>query len=415
MARILLTDGYGLTARQTAGLLGRAGHTVDVLSPPGLTLTRLTRWVHRTHTVPPFGDDPFAWYEAVLDVLAHNTFDIVLPVQEEITMLARHPERVLALDVGVALPPFDSLRRVQDKLTAVETLRAIGLPQPTSAVVADVTDLTARGWDFPVFVKLPIGTASTTVHRVESEAALRALGVELARDGAFAQGGVLVQQQVDGPLVMVVGVFDHGRLVSWHACRRVREGLNGGSTAKVSITLPAVAGHLERLGGELRWHGALSLDAILDGDDVYYIDVNPRLVEPANAQRAGVDLLSTLLDISTGGRPDRTATGRPDVATHQLLLAVLHSAARRGRRGILSELAAALLHTGYYRHSSEELTRLGGDPLTALALAQIVGSVLRRPARAVGMTTGTVGRYSLSPANWRRIRESTPDTTTRLS
>jgi glutathione synthase/RimK-type ligase-like ATP-grasp enzyme len=411
MARILLTDGYGLTARQTAGLLGRAGHTVDVLSPPGLTLTRLTRWVHRTHTVPPFGDDPFAWYRAVLDVLAHNTFDVVLPVQEEITMLARRP----ALGVGVALPPFDSLRRVQDKLAAVETLRTIGLPQPAGAVATDVTELTVNRWDYPVFVKLPIGTASTTVHRVETEAALRELGAELERDGTFAQGGVLVQQHVDGPLIMIVGVFDHGRLVSWHACRRVREGLNGGATAKVSIALPSVAGHLERLGSELAWHGALSLDAILDGDDVYYIDVNPRLVEPANAQRAGVDLLSALLDISTGGQPDRTATGRPDVATHQLLLAVLHAAARRGRRGILSELLAALLHTGHYRHSTEELTRLGRDPLTALALTQILGSVLRRPARAISLTTGAVGRYSLSPANWRRIRESTTDTTTRLS
>ena len=32
---ILLSDGAGLTARQTATVLARAGHRVEALSPPG--------------------------------------------------------------------------------------------------------------------------------------------------------------------------------------------------------------------------------------------------------------------------------------------------------------------------------------------------------------------------------------------
>jgi glutathione synthase/RimK-type ligase-like ATP-grasp enzyme len=407
MVRILLTDGYGLTARQTVGPLGRAGHTVDILSPPGLTLTRLTRWVNTTHDVPPFGDDPFSWYRTVLDIVEHNDFDVLLPVQEEITMLARHPELLHALGVGIALPPFDSLKRIQDKLTASETLRTIGLPQPMSTAVASTAELLGRRWDFPVFVKLPIGTASTTVYRVDDPAALRQLAAELDRTSAFRRDGVLVQRYVPGPLVMIVAAFDNGRLVGWHACRRVRESLNGGSSAKRSVTLPQVAGHLEALGAELRWHGALALDAILAGDELYYIDVNPRLVEPGNAQHSGVDLLSALLDISSGGHPARIATGRPDVATHQLLLAVLHSATR-GRTRIAAELGNAVLHRGHYRHSTEELTPLRNDPLAALPLVTIGASVLADPTRAVALTTGAVGRYSLSPANWRRICGPTP-------
>jgi predicted ATP-grasp superfamily ATP-dependent carboligase len=407
MARILLSDGYGLTARQVAGLLGRAGHTVDILSPKGLTLTRLTRWTNKTHTVPPFGDDPFVWFSAVLDVLEHNTFDVLLPVQEEITMLARHAEQLRLLGVHTAVPLFESLKRVQNKLTAVETLREVGLPQPRSVVATDLTELLAAQWEFPVFLKLCVGTASTTVYHVDSTTALRELGVELDRRAAFEQGGILVQQQVPGPLVMIVGVFDHGRLVSWHACQRVREGINGGSSAKRSVDLPQVAGHLERLGDALQWHGALSLDAILDGADLYYIDVNPRLVEPANAHRAGVDLLSTLLDISVGGHPTRATTGRPGVATHQLLLAVL-SAATRGRRQILSELWEAVLRRGYYRSSTEELTPLWQDPLSAVPLVQIAASVLAHPDRAIRLTNGAIDKYSLSFANWCRISEAPP-------
>ena len=57
---------------------------------------------------------------------------------------------------------------------------------------------------------------------------------------------------------------------------------------------------MARLGEELDWHGALSLDAILTPDGPSYIDVNPRLVEPGNAWRAGVDLVDALMRVSLG-------------------------------------------------------------------------------------------------------------------
>jgi predicted ATP-grasp superfamily ATP-dependent carboligase len=405
MARILLSDSYGLTSRQVAGLLGRAGHNVEVLGPPGVTLTGLTRWVRRTHTVPPFGDDPFAWYEAAIRVLEENRFDVLLPVQEEITMLARHPERLHAIGTGVAIPPFESLKHVQNKLASVEVLRGLGLPQPPTDIAADFGELMTPRWRFPVFVKLPIGTASTGVYRVEDAAALRRLGPELVRRDAFDHGGVLVQQLLPGPLAMIVSVFDQGQLVGWHACERVREGLNGGAISKRSITLPQIADHLERLGGHLQWHGALALDAILYQGEPHYIDVNPRLVEPANAQRAGADLLRALLDVSAGNHPAPTAPGRPGVVTHQLVLAVLN-AATMGRRHVLPELAAAILHTGRYRGSAEELTPLYHDPISAVPVIRIAATVLAHPERATAMATGTVRKYSLSPGQWERICES---------
>ncbi len=40
---ILLSDGAGLTARQCATVLARAGHRVEALSPAGLCLCRMTR------------------------------------------------------------------------------------------------------------------------------------------------------------------------------------------------------------------------------------------------------------------------------------------------------------------------------------------------------------------------------------
>src|SRR5256886_13771321 len=55
---ILLSDGSGLTARQCATVLARAGHRVEALSPAGLCLCRMTRHVRRGHDVPAVGGAP---------------------------------------------------------------------------------------------------------------------------------------------------------------------------------------------------------------------------------------------------------------------------------------------------------------------------------------------------------------------
>src|SRR2546425_5393451 len=65
---ILLSDGAGLTARQCATVLARAGHRVEALSPAGLCLCRMTRHVRRGHDVPPPRPAPVRLLEGALSV-----------------------------------------------------------------------------------------------------------------------------------------------------------------------------------------------------------------------------------------------------------------------------------------------------------------------------------------------------------
>ena len=99
---------------------------------------------------------------------------------------------------------------------------------------------------------------------------------------------------------MLQGVFDRGRLLAFHANLRTREGARGGASHKRSLVQPDAETALETLGRELSWHGALSADVILTSDGPVVIDVNPRLVEPGNASRAGVDLVDAMLNAAFG-------------------------------------------------------------------------------------------------------------------
>src|SRR2546429_9771251 len=63
---ILLSDGAGLTARQNATVLARAGHRVEALSPAGLCLGRMTRHVRRGDDGPAPRPDPLRWLGGAL-------------------------------------------------------------------------------------------------------------------------------------------------------------------------------------------------------------------------------------------------------------------------------------------------------------------------------------------------------------
>lgn len=398
--KVLLSDGSGLTARQVVAHLGRAGHTVDVLAPDGFALVRSSRWVRRVHSAPPLGQDPHAWLDRALAVLRNDTFDVLLPTHEQVAVLSRHADQVRAVGTGLTVPPFPALSRLQDKVSAADTLRELGLPQPPSAV-ADSESALLRA-DLPTFVKVPIGTASNGVYQVVDRAGLARVAADLSARGVFGHGGVLLQDPVAGPVVMVQSVFDHGRLVAWHTNLRTREGSSGGASGKRSIAEPAIGGHLARLGGALQWHGALSLDAVLAPDGPRYVDVNPRLVEPGNAYRSGLDLVAILVRISVGERPDPVPPGRPGVATHQLLQALLATAGR-GRAATLRELRDAAFRVGPYRASTEELTPARGDLRGLRPLLSLVIALLTNPDSVARLARGTVASHALTLSAWQQI------------
>ncbi|KAH6669198.1 hypothetical protein B0J14DRAFT_641125 [Halenospora varia] len=385
--KVLLTDASGLTSRQLATILSHKNHTVHVLSPPGITLTKFTSHVTKIHTIPPFGRDPYAWLDAALRVIKAEPepFDILICTQEMVAIISAELPRIIELGIRIAIPPFSSLRQVIGKIAARRTLEDAGLPQPESIVVSkkemEDGNVKVEGSLFPAWLKTDIGTASQGVHRISNFTELtRGL-----RSLPFSQtnGELILQKEIQGKLLMISAIFSHGTLLAWHACLRLHEGVSGGASKKISLPLPIIATHLIQLGAHLSWHGALSLDAILEnGEKLWYIDVNPRIVEPMNALLSGVDLVQTLLDVSFKYAPFATrkdgyegihaSHGIEGIETHQSLLALL-KATERGRFFLLLEIFKVIFGLGMYKGSKEELVPLEwGDPWSVVVMGGLV-------------------------------------------
>ena len=403
--RVLLSDGSGLTARQAATQLAAAGHSVDVLSPDPWCLARFTSHVRRVRRVPAYGLDPLRWLDAAMRAYQEAEADVLLPTQEQVAALSACKAEVSAAGVRTVVPSFLALTQVQDKVSAFRTLQALGLPQPPGAILTTQAEVTR--WDqFPVYMKLPIGTATAGIHYATGPEQLPAVIAHAHHAGAFADGGLLAQSPAAGRLVMIQVVADHGVVVARHANLRVAEGARGGASRKRSVAAgAALHEHLQALCSYLGWHGALSADAILTDGGPVYIDINPRLVEPANAWRSGVDLVAPLLDLARGKATEPQPDSRPGVATHQLLLAILGAAGQSGRRGpVMTEVVAAIRHRGGYAGSTEELTPLRGDLLAGTPVALAAAATLLWPPAWQWFAGSSVRNYALSPEGWRQLR-----------
>jgi predicted ATP-grasp superfamily ATP-dependent carboligase len=400
--RILLSEGTSTSARQAVTVLGLNGHDIEVCDPSPLCLTRFSRFVSRFHRCPGIGNDPQGYLSFVLDRISGGRFDVLLPIHEQGFLFARVPEQILR-HVAVALPSFESYARAHSKVGFSRLASELNLPQPATRFAATAEEL-LRITTFPYVLKGAVGTASRSIWQINNRNDLQAAIHELERNGAFAEP-VLVQNFEAGPIEHAQAVFCEGMLVAFHGYRQLSQGAGGGDATKVSIFRPSVRSHMARLGEHLKWHGALSLDYILQGDIPLYIDCNPRLVEPMSAFLAGLDLTDILLRVSRGERVSNAASSRPGVRTHSALQVLLGCAIReRSRVSLLQQCWLLLTHRGDYRESREELTPVRWDWLSAIPLIAAALGLLVRPAAASYLVRKGWGAHLLDPESIRKIR-----------
>jgi predicted ATP-grasp superfamily ATP-dependent carboligase len=400
--RVLVSEGNSTSAREAITILGLSGHHIEVCDPAPLCLLRFSRFVRKFHRCPGLRDDPAGFLGFVERLLATGHYDVLLPTHEQGFLFARVPQR-LSERVGLALPAFASYRVAHSKAGFSRLLDRLGLPQPATRIVNTESEL-RDAIKFPSVIKTSVGTASRGIWFVRDGGDLDRALQDLNDSGAFADE-VLVQAFVAGTIEKAQAVFCGGELLGFHAYRQIAAGAGGGEAIKHSVVRPALRAYVAKIGQELGWHGALSVDCIMtDGAAPLLIDCNPRLVEPMSAYLAGLDLVGLLLQVSLGEMPAVAAESRAGVRTHLAMQALLGCASRGGRRrDIIRECWNVATGRGAYAGSTEELTPLRLDGISAVPLAMIAIVLLMAPGRGVALARGGWGAHLLDIKSIRSI------------
>jgi biotin carboxylase len=262
---------------------------------------------------------------------------------------------------------------------------------------------------YPFYLKANYTTASKAVWRISNSEELRSKGAELSGQGRLdGSEEFVVQECAEGALERVLAVFNRGELTGIHCHRQLLPGLGGGDTAKLGVSRPVVCRHVERLGAELRWHGAQSMDYVLPEteDTPLFIDANPRLVEPMNAVLSGINLADMLVRISTGQSAMPGSCGATQVRTHLLLQALLSAADSRKRRlDVARAFFRVLAGRGVYARSREELLPIRDDFQCLIPLMYATVRLFIRPNSSSSLSAGSIASYSLSETAAKQIAD----------
>jgi predicted ATP-grasp superfamily ATP-dependent carboligase len=371
---------------------------IDACDPNPICLGRFSRFVRKLHRSPRAGTDPRGYLEFVLALIRREKYDVLLPVHEQILIFSRIRDRLPA-SLGIAIPEFDILLALMNKRRFIELLLSLNLPHPRTQVIRRRAELHERR-DYPFYIKTPFGTASSGVWLIDNARAHESIMTKLETAGLLdGTTEFLVQDLAPGVPEGAQAIFDSGRLIAFHCYRMTASGLRGGMAGKVSISRPLVREHVQVLGRNLNWHGSINFDYLLDPrtEQPAYVDANPRLVEPMNAVFSGVNLADLLVRLSLG-ECIPFQEGTLDVCSHMLIQSFLGISGRgKSRAFILRELIRAILHTGIYCRSREELTPILFDPPSLIPLAAVAGQLLINPKWAERLGNRAVADYALTP------------------
>ncbi|MFV0414632.1 MAG: ATP-grasp domain-containing protein [Oscillospiraceae bacterium] len=393
--KILLTEGSSLSSRETLTALRHCGYQIDILSCARFPLSAFSRWRHKVIRTVNANDHPRAYLEHMAKLVKAEKYCAVLPTHEQARLIAE-AKILLPGSIPAAVAPAGAFAQTQSKMEFARLLDVLGIPQPAWQPVVAGQSIRLP---FPFWVKSEYGTAGQSVYKVSNTRQLTAAMASLP----FTAGTLLLAQaNAEGQYGQVQALFDEGKMVAVHTSVQTGTGVGNSAAARQSVNFPATRRHIQMVGEYLCWQGPITIDFIHRGGQPLYIECNPRMVEPANAERAGVNFPHLLVQLTTGahfGGPPQV--GAPGVNTHSLQALLLGCAAQTGtRRAVLQ----TMLHFAFGKNSAEVLTPLWQDFPSIIPLAVVFTALLISPRNAGKFAHSAIKAYAVLPKTIEKLR-----------
>ena len=390
--RILITEGSSLSSRQTITALGLYGYTIDMCDSTPLCISHFSKFIRRYFQCPKKGTDPEKYVTYIIDLLKKGDFDVLLPIHEESYLFAKYADRI-PCNVSYALSSLASFTQLQSKVEFFKLLTMLGLPQPATQIISKLSQI-SEIHTFPCYIKKAIGTAGQGVFKINGKEDID----NFLENNKDIQTPLLVQEMKDGLLCQAQAVFDNGKLIALHMTKTRGISIGGGHAARESISHPHIKDHLKKLGEYLQWHGPLAIDYIFDEhkQKPYYIDPNPRLVEPMNAFYSGINIPDKVVQLALRKTQQEDITQQIGIRSHSLLALLLGTAAyNQTRKSVIKAIFQSVLKREIFKNSKEDLTPITQDFFSIIPLCVVSIQLLLNPKNAIKLARKTVDNYSL--------------------
>ena len=231
--------------------------------------------------------------------------DMVLPnLDAELPLYIKHQADLERVGIKTFLPTqkqFDL--RAKEHLAPLS--KSLGIKYPETIKTTSIDELTEalKEVDFPAVVKGNYYKAYIVYNL--SDAILRFS--EIANEWGYP---VLVQEMVKGDELNVVGVGDgEGGVLGLVAAKKMTTTAMGKFWNGVSIEHKALMEVAQKFVEQTSWKGPFELECMVDGNQIYMIEINPRF--PAwvyFATGLGINLPQRLVDFVQGREVDRESS-----------------------------------------------------------------------------------------------------------
>jgi carbamoyl-phosphate synthase large subunit len=249
---------------------------------------------------PSVGEEPFL--ERLFYIKVTYGLDAVIPALDaELPLFIKAQETLKNSGISTFLPTEEQFKlRGKDKLP--EIAERIGVKVPKTKVVTSYEELTGALSElgYPVMIKGIFYKAYKAFNFSQAVSYF---------NGIVSEWGypVIVQQVVSGEEMNVVGVGDgEGGHFGLVGIKKLWITSLGKIWTGVTVRNEKLLSATERFISEFKWRGAFEFECIVNGEEIYLIEINPRF--PAwvyFATEVGVNLPGRLLKAALGIEPER--------------------------------------------------------------------------------------------------------------
>jgi len=305
--RVLVTGLFEMAALHAIRRFGQMGFEVHVAEGHRLAFSAFSKYVAKRIRTPNMRYHPEEYTKRIVEILETGHYDYYFPSYEEIILMSRHRDRILAATKSV-IPTKEVLMRMHDKKQLEELARGIGIDSPKTFYPQSSQE--ARQYiaevDLPVVMKMRKASGAAGFRKIYNRAHFEKTYFDVVKINNLPESDLpMIQQLVEGPTTCTLHLCNQGEVVGEVMYQGLRTMPRSGGTTvfRESLADPACEEAASKIAKHLEFSGLCGFDFIMDEHTgrPFLVDANCRITPAVTmAYHGGSDLIEGWVRVANG-------------------------------------------------------------------------------------------------------------------